>query len=169
MGWGFEPGPWFGAAVHEAETLRAGGASEAEIRTAVAERVPLPAELLRASGTLPFQSNIRPEMDGDADNIAKVAEHMVRLMRLPMVRAGAIMPDACTSDRRPGSFPVGGVVATEGTIHPGMHSADICCVERRGGDRHPPIPLNMAAPTSSPRIAARRTGSASRRMAPAAT
>ena len=27
MGWGFEPGPWFGAAVHEAETLLSCGAS----------------------------------------------------------------------------------------------------------------------------------------------
>jgi hypothetical protein len=35
------------------------------------------------------------------------------------------MPDACPAGP-PGTIPVGGVVASE-AIHPGMHSADICC------------------------------------------
>jgi tRNA-splicing ligase RtcB len=48
-------------------------------------------------------------------------------MRVPTIRAGAVMPDACPSDVRLGSIPVGGVVAAENAIHPGMHSADICC------------------------------------------
>jgi len=37
------------------------------------------------------------------------------------------MPDACPSDHRLGAIPVGGVAATRSAIHPGMHSADICC------------------------------------------
>ena len=36
------------------------------------------------------------------------------------------MPDACPAGP-PGTIPVGGVVATKNAIHPGMHSADICC------------------------------------------
>jgi tRNA-splicing ligase RtcB (3'-phosphate/5'-hydroxy nucleic acid ligase) len=37
------------------------------------------------------------------------------------------MPDACPSGAAPGTIPVGGVIAAENAIHPGMHSADICC------------------------------------------
>jgi RNA-splicing ligase RtcB len=37
------------------------------------------------------------------------------------------MPDACPAGAAPGTIPVGGVVAAENAIHPGMHSADICC------------------------------------------
>ena len=48
-------------------------------------------------------------------------------MRVPTIVAGAVMPDACPSGSAPGTIPVGGVVAAENAIHPGMHSADICC------------------------------------------
>jgi tRNA-splicing ligase RtcB len=41
--------------------------------------------------------------------------------------AGAVMPDACPAGSAPGTIPVGGVVAAKDAIHPGMHSADICC------------------------------------------
>jgi tRNA-splicing ligase RtcB (3'-phosphate/5'-hydroxy nucleic acid ligase) len=37
------------------------------------------------------------------------------------------MPDACPSGRLAGTIPVGGVIAAKEAIHPGMHSADICC------------------------------------------
>jgi RNA-splicing ligase RtcB len=46
---------------------------------------------------------------------------------VPTIVAGAVMPDACPSDLRAGTIPVGGVVAAKDAIHPGMHSADICC------------------------------------------
>lgn len=36
------------------------------------------------------------------------------------------MPDACPAGPL-GTIPVGGVVAARNAIHPGMHSADICC------------------------------------------
>ncbi|TIP98289.1 MAG: RNA-splicing ligase RtcB, partial [Mesorhizobium sp.] len=45
--------------------------------------------------------------------------------RTPVIRAGAIMPDACPTGPS-GTIPVGGVAVSE-AIHPGMHSADICC------------------------------------------
>ena len=50
---------------------------------------------------------------------------MTEMMRTPVIRAGAVMPDACPAGPV-GTIPVGGVAASEG-IHPGMHSADICC------------------------------------------
>ena len=52
---------------------------------------------------------------------------MRELMRVPTIRAGAVMPDACPSGSAPGTIPVGGVIAARDAIHPGMHSADICC------------------------------------------
>ncbi|MDT9702579.1 hypothetical protein, partial [Streptomyces sp. P17] len=52
---------------------------------------------------------------------------MDELMRTPTIVRGAVMPDACPSGSAPGTIPVGGVVATRDAIHPGFHSADICC------------------------------------------
>jgi hypothetical protein len=36
------------------------------------------------------------------------------------------MPDACPTGPE-GQIPVGGVVVAKNAIHPGFHSADICC------------------------------------------
>ncbi|TIL63852.1 MAG: RNA-splicing ligase RtcB, partial [Mesorhizobium sp.] len=52
-----------------------------------------------------------------------VVEAMDALLRTPTVVSGVVMPDACPA----GTIPVGGVVATRNAIHPGFHSADICC------------------------------------------
>lgn len=62
---------------------------------------------------------------GDYDinkNTTAVLDTMDDLMKVPVVTRGAVMPDACPA----GTIPVGGVVVSE-HIHPGFHSADICC------------------------------------------
>lgn len=62
----------------------------------------------------------------DADeekNVADVMEAMTLLARTPTVEHVAVMPDACPA----GAISVGGVVAARNAIHPGWHSADICC------------------------------------------
>ena len=82
---------------------------------------------LRVSGALRWTANIEAEDEAERANIEVVSRHMNELMRLPTVVAGAIMPDACPSDHRLGAIPVGGVAASRDAIHPGMHSADICC------------------------------------------
>ena len=51
----------------------------------------------------------------------------VELMRVPTLVAGSVMPDACPAGAAPGTIPVGGIAAAKNAIHPGMHSADICC------------------------------------------
>ena len=51
---------------------------------------------------------------------------MNELMKTPTIVDGAIMPDACPTGGK-GTIPVGGVVVAKNAIHPGMHSADICC------------------------------------------
>lgn len=120
---GFKPGPWFPAAL-----AAANAAPDGADRLAIAAgHAPPPPLGLRTAGALAHHMNITAETDGDAANIAAVDRHMTELMRVPTVRAGAVMPDACPSDVRLGYIPVGGVVATENAIHPGMHSADICC------------------------------------------
>ncbi|WP_267209917.1 RtcB family protein [Chelatococcus asaccharovorans] len=48
-------------------------------------------------------------------------------MRVPTIVSGAVMPDACPSGMQEGTIPVGGAVACKDAIHPGFHSADICC------------------------------------------
>ena len=50
---------------------------------------------------------------------------MESLMKTPTIVNGAIMPDACPTGE--GQIPVGGVVVAKNSIHPAMHSADICC------------------------------------------
>ena len=80
----------------------------------------------RASGALSFHENIDASDPDAEDNVEKVRETMRALMRTPTVVAGAVMPDACPAGPV-GTIPVGGVVAAQNAIHPGMHSADICC------------------------------------------
>lgn len=61
--------------------------------------------------------------DEDVLNKAAVLNAMTDLSRLPTFLRGAVMPDACPA----GVIPVGGVAEMKGTIHPGLHSADVCC------------------------------------------
>lgn len=73
----------------------------------------------------PFNLLIEADNDLEAENVAKVIETFEDLMKTPVISAGAVMPDACPAGPL-GTIPVGGVAASTG-IHPGMHSADICC------------------------------------------
>ena len=73
-----------------------------------------------------YQLNIAADTALEAENIAKVSDSMNLIMRTPTVRGGSVMPDACPAGPL-GTIPVGGVVVAENAIHPGMHSADICC------------------------------------------
>ena len=130
IAWGYTPGPWFAEAIAAAEDVRRAGGDEAAIRAIVeqhAMRSVPPSIALRESGEVPYSLNLRAQGEGEAENIAAVEHHMRELMRLPTIVAGSIMPDACPSGSAPGTIPVGGVAAAKDAIHPGMHSADICC------------------------------------------
>lgn len=121
MALGYKPGRWFAPALAAANAEA--GANLASIARSFAPPDPIQ---MRAE-PLSYHLNIVAEDDREATNIASVRAHMDALMRVPTIRAGAVMPDACPSDVRLGYIPVGGVVAAENAIHPGMHSADICC------------------------------------------
>lgn len=138
---GFPPGPALGAALEEARARDLQGAALADF---VAARKPAPQLPLQAAPA-PFALHLEADTAEEAANLAAVTAAMAALMRTPTLRAGAVMPDACPSG--PGAtIPVGGVAVAEGAIHPGMHSADICCsVMLSGWDGVPPAEVLEAA------------------------
>lgn len=127
--WGFEPGAWFKQAIPAIEAARQAGLDEPALRAIARTFAPeiRPTVPLAQPGERSFALNIRSEAPEEADNIASVERHMRELMRVPTIVSGAVMPDACPAGTAPGTIPVGGIVATREAIHPGMHSADICC------------------------------------------
>lgn len=76
--------------------------------------------------TIDFSINIKAENEEEQGNVDKVINSMQTLMKTPTLVDGAIMPDACPAGPD-GTIPVGGVAVAKNAIHPGMHSADICC------------------------------------------
>lgn len=80
-------------------------------------------EMSYRTNTIPFSVFIDPENEIEQSNLDAVIRDMDALMRTPTIEAGVVMPDACPA----GTIPVGGVVAAKNAIHPGFHSADICC------------------------------------------
>lgn len=125
MAWGFAPGRWFKAGIAKANEMRAAGASDDAIFQALQTLVPV--EMTARTNGIPYGVFLDPENDGERANLEAVNAHMDVLMRVPTIVAGAIMPDACPSGSQPGTIPVGGAVAAKDAIHPGFHSADICC------------------------------------------
>lgn len=122
---GMPQGKWFRPALDAAsQVLRNGGTMDAALEAARAFQ-PGPVLPLQLAGSVPLHMNIRAENDLEAENISNVRASMQVLARTPVVKAAAVMPDACPAGPS-GTIPVGGIVASE-AIHPGMHSADICC------------------------------------------
>lgn len=122
---GMSQGKWFRDALEAANRVLSGGGSTADALAVARSYQPGPTLSLKAPNDVLIHMNIRAEDALEQDNIEKVSATMRELARTPVVRAAAIMPDACPSGPV-GTIPVGGVVASE-AIHPGMHSADICC------------------------------------------
>ncbi len=119
--WGFKPGKWFPDAIADAQRMESEGQSQDAIFAYL--QAIMPVEMMPRTNQLPFSVLVEPESDVERENLGLVIEAMDALMRTPTVVAGAVMPDACPA----GTIPVGGVVAASNAIHPGFHSADICC------------------------------------------
>lgn len=122
---GVKQGKWFGRALAAGNALLEKGGSFEEAIAVARSFEPPSATPLYAAGTVPFHLNIEAETPEEEANVESVVLSMTELMRTPVIRAGAVMPDACPAGPV-GTIPVGGVAVSEG-IHPGMHSADICC------------------------------------------
>ena len=119
---GFAPGHWFSKALEHinAEQLQGQALSQ------YLEQYKAPPQQSLHAQAVDFNLNISADNALEEDNIAKVRETMQKVMRTPTVVGGAVMPDACPAGPV-GTIPVGGVVVAKNAIHPGMHSADICC------------------------------------------
>lgn len=124
--WGHRPGRAFAALIDRANAALAQGADRMAVRALLATDLPPPALDLRPAGAIRLEVNIRAEDADEEKNLADCKATMTEVLKTPTAVAGAIMPDACPAGPL-GTIPVGGVVATRNAIHPGMHSADICC------------------------------------------
>jgi hypothetical protein len=122
---GLAQGKWFGKALAAANAVLERGGSMDEAMQVAQGFAPPPVIALHPAGSVPFHVNIEAETPEEAANVEAVSRSMTELMRTPVIKAGAIMPDACPAGPS-GTIPVGGVAISE-AIHPGMNSADICC------------------------------------------
>jgi hypothetical protein len=59
----------------------------------------------REPDTLPFAMNLETQTPDEVANAVGVIEHMRELMRVPTIKAGAVMPDACPAGSAKGRFP----------------------------------------------------------------
>lgn len=125
IAWGITPGPYYKEAIRLANAaIESGQDPQAAARSVVPVppmRIPLQDEGVVTPGMY-----IRAETPEESANVEAVERTIAVLARTPTVRKIAVMPDACPAGPV-GTIPVGGVVACEDAIHPGFHSADICC------------------------------------------
>ena len=119
---GYQPKKWFAEAL---EYINENDLSQAEMEAYLEQfRAPDPIPLKEKAED--FVINIKAETEAEEDNVQKVIRTMQVLMKTPTLVSGALMPDACPTGPE-GQIPVGGVVVAKNAIHPGFHSADICC------------------------------------------
>ncbi|WP_121667138.1 RtcB family protein [Mesonia aquimarina] len=119
---GFPPAKWYREAL---EYINENNLSKSEMENYL-EQFRLPEKIGLLESPVPYSFNLEAENEQEIDNVTKVRATMEKLMKTPTVVSGSVMPDACPAGPE-GTIPVGGVVATKNAIHPGMHSADICC------------------------------------------
>ena len=119
---GYTPDKWFGEAIDYLNNNQLNG----EEMERYLEQFKSPPVIGLHEDTVDFSINIKAENELEETNVHAVIDTMKTVMRTPTVVGGAVMPDACPTGST-GTIPVGGVVVTRNAIHPGMHSADICC------------------------------------------
>ncbi len=119
---GYRPAKWFAEAL---EYINSNDLTEVEINEYLEQfQSPEPIPLMQEPAN--FVCNIKSENEAEEDNVQKVIETMNEMLKTPTMIGGALMPDACPTGEK-GLIPVGGVAIAKNAIHPGMHSADICC------------------------------------------
>lgn len=119
---GFESGKWFPEAIEHVNNNQLGELAMLEYL----EQYKTEPMIELHSESVAYSENIKAEAEIEIENVESVKRTMEVVMKTPTVVGGSVMPDACPSGPE-GTIPVGGVVVTKNAIHPGMHSADICC------------------------------------------
>jgi tRNA-splicing ligase RtcB (3'-phosphate/5'-hydroxy nucleic acid ligase) len=121
---GYKPSKWFASAIeHINENSLEGDEIVNYVDSVIAN---LPRFIEPFENSVAYYKNIKVETEDEKSNVDSVFETMNVLMKTPTVVNGSVMPDACPTGEK-GQIPVGGVVVTKNSIHPSMHSADICC------------------------------------------
>ena len=119
---GYKPAKWFSEAL---QYINDKDLSEVEISEYL-EQFQSPEPIPLKETPAEFIINIKAENNDEIENVGKVIETMSEMLKTPTMIGGALMPDACPTGEK-GIIPVGGVAIAKNAIHPGMHSADICC------------------------------------------
>jgi len=131
--WGFNPGPLFPVMLAYANQQTYIDERSLEgiknLLLAQDEFIPVPKLELKPLSLDPlanvtFNILTTAGCEYDLDNLLAVEKIMGKLMRTPVATRATVLPDACPTG--PNSMPVGTVVESP-HIHPGWHSADICC------------------------------------------
>lgn len=138
---GFRPGKWFAEALEHINTNNL----EGDNLSNYLEQFKSPPIIDLHEEAKAFSINIEATNELETENVTSVVDSMNVLMKTPTAIDGAVMPDACPAGPK-GTIPVGGVVITKNAIHPGMHSADICCsvMLTNFGDAEPKAVLDAA-------------------------
>lgn len=126
---GYLPGPQLDEMLEALAGLKARGVTGKKYLLKLLKRDfgdPPPFNAMRET-PLPFSEAITASTKEEKANLAKVREKMSELLACPVIKAGAIMPDACPTSPAPAVIPVGGAIAVENAIIPSAHSSDICC------------------------------------------
>ena len=119
---GFKPAKWFQTAILEINRLEM---DDNEMNLYLEQFKSKP--IIDIFGSpVKYQVNLKAENELEIQNLNSVIATMDEVMKTPTVVDGSVMPDACPAGSI-GTIPVGGVVVAKNAIHPGMHSADICC------------------------------------------
>jgi tRNA-splicing ligase RtcB len=124
---GYTPAHWFKDAINAVNS--SGLTSNKHIKSLVDSLIPAPTVTipLQNGSSIPQHYNIDVTTPDEVDNLDKVKAHIEALATVPTIRALSVMPDACPAGKETGTIPVGGIAVADNAIHPGMHSADICC------------------------------------------
>ncbi len=125
---GWHEGRRLGPALRRARDLEAGGLARAEVLAALEAEFPKQlAVILPRPAPAPLAEAIAAATPEEAANVAATRQRMTELLHVPVVKRGAIMPDACPAGGGRATIPVGGGIEVENALIPGAHSADICC------------------------------------------
>ncbi|MDO5613535.1 MAG: RtcB family protein [Paracoccus sp. (in: a-proteobacteria)] len=113
---GYKPGAWFKTAL---EQINAQGLTSDEAIRAVCDALVPVYMPLESSPVTVYSTETGSNFDASYAS-------MLEMAKTPTISAAYLMPDACPTGGL-GTITVGGVARARGAIHPGMHSADICC------------------------------------------
>lgn len=117
---GFDPAPWFGGVLKSVNEIS--NPTDDDLKKLAEDAIAALPKLI------PLQParDVKVYSTESGENFDTSLATITEAARTPTVVDAMLMPDACPAGPM-GTIPVGGVIATQNAIHPGMHSADICC------------------------------------------